>query len=51
MPGRPRGGQSGGMETTAIQLSVLIGLVGYLMVLAGVGKRRLEWKRRNRRRR
>lgn len=44
--------ESGDMETTtAIQLSLLIGLVGYLMVLAGVGKRRLEWKRRNRRRR
>ncbi len=44
-------GETGGMNATAIQLSLVIGLVGYLMVLAGIGKGRLEWKRRNRRRR
>lgn len=39
------------METMAIQLSLVIGLVGYLMVVAGIGKRRLEWRPRKRRRR
>jgi hypothetical protein len=49
MPKRPAGTDSGAMENTAVQLSLLIGLVGYLMMAAGVGKRRLEWKRRKRR--